>query len=448
MPRNRKEQSRVSQDGSTWTEVVSVSRAASSKISNRPAAAGSGSTSSRPGNRAGSGRADKQSRPADQINAGNVHGDVHGTGRRSSPRLVNSGASSSRPRSSSQAQFHPAQVHDDGSNDVWVCKLCDNEFDQPDDKLVVCSRCEDAFCIACLRMPDSHYQVLCSSGSGLHWYCPDCKESALHAVRDDFEIEERCEAFFTRMSARMDFFEATIAKKADVSVTEQLKRNVDKLCGDSEGTWMSIDSLFKEIDQLKSANSTMTETVTSSFVAEMDARDKRKQNLIFFNVEESDSDLVASKEHDASVAANLIAGLAETEVDISDCRRLGQRKDRQGNVRPRPRPLRVSVASQLQRDGILRKAGKLKESDANRHIVIRKDMTPLEREQHRANARKWRAQNTQRTQNARTPLDTGGHAPHQTQSDSQGPSAAKPPNQQAPPSSDSGGQEQQRQPKN
>ena len=232
-----------------------------------------------------------------------------------------------------------------------------------------------------------------------------------------------------------------MATKADVAVADQLVRNVEKLCGDSEGTWMSIDALFKEIDHLKEANSTMTEAVTSSFVAEMDARDKMKQNLIFFNVDESDADLAASKEHDASVAAKLISSLADAEVDITDCRRLGQRKARQGNGRPRPRPLRVSVSSQQQRDGILRKAGKLKESEGTRSIAVRKDMTPLQREQHEANVRKWRAQNPQNVQAAggqsRRGSDDRQPAPRQMPPDTQSSSAA--PNQQASTPPDSGG---------
>ena len=148
----------------------------------------------------------------DNSDLGNVNNVVEngaaygaGPGRKPSPRQVNSGASNSHdqrrsPRlaSSSQLQFSRAQNPDDGSDDdVWVCKLCQNEFDQPEDKLVMCSRCDSSYCIACLRMPDSHYQVL-SKDPGLHWYCPDCKQSALHAVRDDFEIEERCEAFFSK----------------------------------------------------------------------------------------------------------------------------------------------------------------------------------------------------------------------------------------------------------
>ncbi|XP_041478956.1 uncharacterized protein LOC121426652 [Lytechinus variegatus] len=307
---------------------------------------------------------------------------------------------SSQPRSSSQPiQTRRTEIAP-ASYSVWVCKLCDIEFDQDEDKLVVCSRCDYAFCVSCLQMPDDQYDFLANSSADLHWYCPDCKQPALHAVRDDFEIEERCQMYFSKVAARMDQFEAQLAVKADVSVTNELFRRVEKLYGDSEGTWMNIDRLFRDVDQLQASRSGMDESVTAAYINEMDARNKRKKNVIFFNVEEEGDDIASCKEHDASVASNLISTIDESvgSVDANDCRRLGQRNASQGNQKPKPRPLRVTVASEQQRDAILKKASRLRESVASKHIAIRKDMTPMERQRHRENAKKWRAQHAQTEQ--------------------------------------------------
>ncbi|KAG1666658.1 Mitotic spindle assembly checkpoint protein MAD2B [Nymphon striatum] len=74
-----------------------------------------------------------------------------------------------------------------------------------------------------------------------------------------------------------------------------------RISSDSESQYKKISDLHTEIDQLKSASADFTDVVVSSYIAELNTRDKWKQNLIFFNVAKSESDPGVSKEEDASL---------------------------------------------------------------------------------------------------------------------------------------------------
>ena len=69
-----------------------------------------------------------------------------------------------------------------------------------------------------------------------------------------------------------------------------------------------------------------------------------------------------------------------TAVEITDCRRLGP-YDRE-KASSKPRPLRLTyVRSQIQRGTILKAAHKLKNCSETKDIVLRKDLTPLQRDE-------------------------------------------------------------------
>ena len=274
----------------------------------------------------------------------------------------------------------------------WVCKMCDEEFGDRDDKFVVCGRCEEPYCIECLGMRADQCNLL--SDPAFHWYCPNCKAPALHAVRDDFDIEERCEAFFEKLSGRMQKLEMAMSKKAEKVEVEGIRNNIEHFRSSTSELTKELEKLSSEVEELKSNRAEGTEEVAAMYINEMEDRNRRKPNLIIFSIGESeDPDPIKRKETDIANVSKIFEEITSTTIEITDCRRLGKRKLK--NEQQNPRPMRVSVSDQHQRDNILKSAKKLRENDETKHITIRNDMTPRERTEDIRLRKEWQAKKEQ-----------------------------------------------------
>ena len=106
------------------------------------------------------------------------------------------------------------------------------------------------------------------------------------------------------------------------------------------------------------------------------------------DVGESDSaDGIIRKKEDTETVQAVLAQIEVAPVVITDCRRLGPyRRDLAAR---KPRPLRISTESVAQKDAVLKSAHRLRELDGTKNIVIRKDLTPLQREQEKNLMTEW-----------------------------------------------------------
>ena len=135
----------------------------------------------------------------------------------------NGGIGSLRPAGRGKKKTVPGAVSklqntstDQNDDEVWMCELCHQKFIEDDSKLMQCERCNLCFCIKCLDMPLATCQVLnFYNNYEFHWFCSRCKEPALHAIRHDREIEQRCQAYFEKVAERLDKIEDAISLKVD-----------------------------------------------------------------------------------------------------------------------------------------------------------------------------------------------------------------------------------------
>ena len=111
----------------------------------------------------------------------------------------------------------------------------------------------------------------------------------------------------------------------------------------------------------------------------MKERDRRKNNLIVFNVEESSSeDIVVRKQHDMDEMAKLLSVGLGVSSEILNPIRLGPKiPDSKW-----PRPLRVSVDNESTKWNILKQAKNLTRpgKETFQKVFIKRDMTLMERE--------------------------------------------------------------------
>ena len=80
------------------------------------------------------------------------------------------------------------------------CGKCSSEIQECDHGLQ-CERCDTWYCISCLNLSEKEYTVL-SVRAVFHWFCEECENKALHAVRNDQEIEERCSTYMKNINER------------------------------------------------------------------------------------------------------------------------------------------------------------------------------------------------------------------------------------------------------
>jgi hypothetical protein len=117
-------------------------------------------------------------------------------------------------------------------------------------------------------------------------------------------------------------------------------------------------------------------------VSELRERVERKCNIIVFGFPESEAeDAGARRTHDSAQFVSLCMSELGVEVDVSQDQvsRLGK-KPENGN---KPRPMRVRLETEGDRKQVLTNAKKLSksENDSFHRVFIKKDMTPMEREE-------------------------------------------------------------------
>jgi len=258
--------------------------------------------------------------------------------------------SSYQARNSQSGNTQERDKQDSIPDDI-VCRECKCTFSEEDDKLIECDRCEEWFCLSCTGMNETYYDMLNDKtvSCDILWLCTECKAPAIRAVKTDMEIETRCEEFLSRFQLKVEEELRTV--KNDVEALKEVTADQST----------NIQSMRKEI--LEEA------------IREVQERQDRSQNLVFFNVEESDlDDPNDSKKEDNLKVNNILKKIGVGNITVSNPTRLGK-KD--GSVRP----LRVHTASNGEMTKILGAAKKLKETAGLDKVFVNKDRTPLEREE-------------------------------------------------------------------
>ncbi len=252
-----------------------------------------------------------------------------------------------------------ASVSNDTSQDeIWTCKICKVNFTSENDKLILCDRCQLPHCISCLGMSVQRYELLTSEDDDTHWYCKDCKSAAIHAVRDDFEIEERCEQYFKKVEARFQKIEQDITLKADKTTVDSMGVDVLALQDKLKKANKDIVSLHKEIDLVRN---------------EQDERERRKCNIVVHGLPEGENI------DDYDIAVELLGA-----IDINDIPRkvvrMGQAFD---DPAVKGRPMRIILSNPENRKECVKNGPKVRDATGvsfnPKTVFVNPDMTELER---------------------------------------------------------------------
>ena len=96
----------------------------------------------------------------------------------------------------------PDKIDDVG----WICKECENEFTNVDDKVIGCDLCTSYYCIECIEMTEKEYKA--PHRPDCFWRCPTCtieNEENKHWQKEIVrEIEAKFEGKILELEKRMD----------------------------------------------------------------------------------------------------------------------------------------------------------------------------------------------------------------------------------------------------
>lgn len=239
-----------------------------------------------------------------------------------------------------------------------TCGKCDKVVGKMEHGLK-CDMCEMWHHTDCEGVPDSLYRAIQETdqgaSQGLRWFCKKCNKFATGFM-----------AGLNRLSMRQDALE------------EKVKDIEDHVAAKFKEVGQSQAELTRKVD-----NAVATSAKES--LREMEDRELRKNNVIFFGIQECpDIDPEVRKLEDKKRVNNTISGGLDCIAEVTQTYRLGA-KTSSDSKELKPRPLLVKLQNSQQAQNIIKSARKLKEhkDEKFQNITVKKDMTFLEREEMR-----------------------------------------------------------------
>jgi hypothetical protein len=230
------------------------------------------------------------------------------------------------------------------------------------------------------------YELLSRPNSPYHWFCSACSESALSAVKSDNLIEEKCrqhyQALHREFSAEVSSLRDRVDKIEDGVLTDKMQQSVVKIVQKHlpKVQCERVDTADSEL--IKPVEKRRSDLVRES-VEEVRDRDRRKTNILMFNVPESSSEKAEERiVHDKSEVDAVLEELGVKD-DVNFSKPVRLTKSKNPAYADKPRPLRIRVNSEEERRKVLQAAKNMEETKKFKlkTIFMKRDMTPLERQE-------------------------------------------------------------------
>ena len=192
----------------------------------------------------------------------------------------------------------------------------------------------------------------------------------------------------SKMDKGMSLLLNQVGLKADKSDLDDLQQKL-------ETTNTVLAEVRGEVATLKKQRHNTTEDTLNMTIAELSDREDRRLNAILFNVTEVENADSDERIHEDTAKATAILEDIGMSTEIIETRRLGKYNATNEN----PRPLRITVPTLIDKMRLMRNAPKLKNSsDPHMKLIrIRKDMTPMDREEDLKLKREWEGKKEEST---------------------------------------------------
>ena len=257
-----------------------------------------------------------------------------------------------------------------GKRDEDRCGVCNIKVRENDNALS-CDTCEIWYHIGCIGVEKHNYEKMKILGDGIDWNCKECKtkkknlKNELRKLKDEnFALRLENEELRKELNDRM----TNIEKKIESIEGEKQRRGLD------DSTGISSEALIRQV----------TENVLEA-VKEEEEKKKKINNLILYEVQESQKESGQDREEDDKEKCKKIFanGLGMNGVNIEKVVRLGKRYNRDEEVqRLRPRPMLVKLSTKEEKFDILKNAKNLArtQDEVMKKVIITPDRTKKEQE--------------------------------------------------------------------
>jgi len=223
----------------------------------------------------------------------------------------------------------------------------------------------------------------------LHWYCLKCNSSVGKLLKEVMKVQDRMDLVDTcvrKMDEKINKYTEDINKRLNTVLAEvnQNMKRIDDKVSETTPKWSEIvkkevDSRLNEISgDIDSVQKSVTDT--KERIMENEDKLKRINNVILYNVAESDNDLAAERNaDDMSFCGELMEKVLKVGYEVGDIVkviRLGKHDDKL------KRPLLVEFANGHVKKVAMNNVTNLRSAkDKFQGVTISHDMTVKEREQ-------------------------------------------------------------------
>lgn len=284
---------------------------------------------------------------------------------------------SSRPSRSGSRKDKSGQKGSDptDTNEAWICNICKKKFSDPAAKMLECLRCEDHFCIKCLKKSEQEYKYLQKEDN--LWTCQACQGKARIEIKKGFNFERECERIMETFELRVQRLEKEIEEKCTIEQVETLlKTKMSEKWDTDEVKQIIGQEIRNKVTPIQEA---AEKKETENVIEELNDRQDRENNIIIKGIPELISENnQARKQHDMQKLEELLTtcNIENPGESIVQTRRIGK-FDREKD--PNKRLIQVTLDSQETKRDIFRNAKKLRNQAQYQEIYITNDLTILER---------------------------------------------------------------------
>ena len=273
---------------------------------------------------------------------------------------------------------------------ISACQEC-NAVIEDDTKALQCEKCEKNcawICLDCLGLSDEWYDSLksCSTNAQLHWFCRECEKNVFDKCHDTSEIVE----MLKELMSHVNTIDAKLDTKADSEAVAVLDQQLQKV--EEKVNQVVETNTVDEAKQNHSEDRVSVDVATVSNCVDEIVRaklqedreeekeiEKRKTSVIIHGLTESQGQTADERiQEDNEQIEELFHKLDLDTVSVDKIVRLGKRPETSD---AKPRPVKVSLASEEQKTEVLIKAKNYirKREGASNGIFIHQDLTPSQR---------------------------------------------------------------------
>ena len=272
-------------------------------------------------------------------------------------KILSLGTRTSTPKGKSNSSEN-AKKRSRPSSDCDLCPQCETQIREGTEYLV-CVHCGLSFCRNCTSISKEQFKLITTPGLNLSLTCPTCKYTLPTLLRLDSSVAEIKKTNNERLT-KLELNVAEIDIKLDKKIEQETKAKIDSL--KDEITDKMVNELNEKIDLR---------------VKEIDARKRRSQNLMIYNLPESKDDNSDQRQEFDKNLINEIASSLDVKLDDFKGYRIGIRST------DKIRPLKIVFDNKRNRRDFLSQAKhiRLKAPDKLKKTIITADMTPAQREE-------------------------------------------------------------------